>query len=410
MIDKETLYNLYWEQGLSVRQIGKILGKSERTIRNWMEKYGIPRRSYKEAWQVRKTQQNIDFQEPTDQISTQILDNIIESLADKVPEVKYDYQERENINISLPLKALEKISSNERPSLTVTIVISDLHLGHESHLPETYWSCIYNLERVLKFLSKIFDIKRARVVLNGDIVSGRNIYRKQELENLIQRGHWQVFLAERVIKRTLEQIEQIVPVHKVYLIKGHHEDTESNYMLYLKKSLGDKATYCSRYVILDIGEPIGHYNVLFTHGYGRSQYYPVSPSFIRDILKTLSDFKSRGIVVERIVTAHSHWLNPEIIFESTRISVTGGFQKWQYSIQQRPSGILLLIYSEDECSVVPIQPLEQIETFERTEPNLEYKNMAYYAQILREHYKYYEKEYDSDERVMTLYGDMFEQG
>jgi len=398
VLDRDTLYDLYWNKGLSVRQIGKIVGKDESTIRRWMKKLDIPRRSYSEARENMIEHNDIDLEEVEDEFLTKIIDKLADGLADKIPEVRYKYRERENISVPLPLKVLE---SGKKADMTVTIVISDLHLGHESHLPETYWSCIYNLERVLKYLATNYNIKRTRVVLNGDIVSGRNIYRRQELENLVQRGHWQVFLAERVIKRTIEQIEKIVPVHRIYMLKGHHEDTESNYMLYLKKSIGEKARYCSRHSIIDIGSPIGHYNVLFTHGYGRSDYYPIAPSFIRDILKTISDYRSRGVVIERVVAAHSHWLNPEIIFESTKFSVTGGFQKWQYSIQQRPSGILVLLYTADECSVVPIHPIEKIEMYERNEPNLEYKNMAYYAQILREHFKHYEMTHD-DETVSII--------
>ena len=294
MLDRDTLYDLYWNKGLSVRQIGKIVGRNESTIRRWMKKLGIPRRSYSEARENTIEHNDIELEEVEDEFLMKIVDKLADGLADKIPEVRYKYRERENISVSLPLKVLE---SGKKADMTVTIVISDLHLGHESHLPETYWSCIYNLERVLKYLATNYNIKRTRVVLNGDIVSGRNIYRRQELENLVQRGHWQVFLAERVIKRTIEQIEKIVPIHRIYMLKGHHEDTESNYMLYLKKSIGEKARYCSRHSIIDIGSPIGHYNVLFTHGYGRSDYYPIAPSFIRDILKTISDYRSRGCLL-----------------------------------------------------------------------------------------------------------------
>jgi len=161
-------------------------------------------------------------------------------------------------------------------------------------------------------------------------------------------------------------------------------------MLYLRKCLGNIAKYCSKYLILDIGDPIGHYNVLFSHGGGSSAYYPISFLFIRDMWKTLPQLALRDTPVERVVTSHSHWLTPELELEGFKVSVTGGFQKWEYTIQQRPSGMLLLLYWNGECSIIPIKPDPTVVRYEREEQALEYKNMGYYSQILKEHFKSYE--------------------
>lgn len=48
-IEPEILWSLYWGNGYSSRQIGNIFGCSDRTIRNRMIEYGIPRRSLADA-------------------------------------------------------------------------------------------------------------------------------------------------------------------------------------------------------------------------------------------------------------------------------------------------------------------------------------------------------------------------
>jgi len=51
--DKDWLYHQYWELGKSTRQIAKEFGYGINTIRRWMDKFGIPRRSVDEGIQQR---------------------------------------------------------------------------------------------------------------------------------------------------------------------------------------------------------------------------------------------------------------------------------------------------------------------------------------------------------------------
>jgi len=46
---QEQLYNLYYNEGKSLEDIGTICGVSRQTVRNWLEKYQIPRRTRSEA-------------------------------------------------------------------------------------------------------------------------------------------------------------------------------------------------------------------------------------------------------------------------------------------------------------------------------------------------------------------------
>lgn len=363
---KEELDHLYWDRGMTLDEIAKLYDVSERTVRRWMDMYGIERRDRSEAARLAAGEYEMS------------LEDILDSL-DKVEPVKYDPAPVENLSIPIPLKCLEK---NRKLDATVTIVMSDLHLGHENHLPDTYWSTVSNLCRVLKGLSWLFNIRRANLVLNGDIVSGIGVYRGQEFQNIVSRGHWQVFVAEMVIKKTLEMIRKYLEIHRIYLVKGTHEQRENNYMLYLRKIFDPLAVYASKSLILNVAEPIGNYNVLFTHGRGRSSYYPVSYEQVRNIWKAL---RQLDVPIERVILGHTHWLTQEIDFEGILVSVTGGFQKWQLTVPQRPSGMLVILYCDGESVIIPVRPDPEIAKAELKDPSLEYKCMRYYAELLSEH-------------------------
>jgi transposase len=63
MISKEELYNLYWNQGLSIRKIAKKMRYSRATIKNLMEKYGIPSRRKQVGPISKETLKRLYFQE-----------------------------------------------------------------------------------------------------------------------------------------------------------------------------------------------------------------------------------------------------------------------------------------------------------------------------------------------------------
>ena len=154
--------------------------------------------------------------------------------------------------------------------------------------------------------------------------------------------------------------------------------------------MGDNTIYSSKAVVLDVGDPIGHCNILFTHGHGRSGYYPVSYDVIREVWKVISEYRANNVILERVSVGHSHWLTPEMDYDGFKISINGGFQKWEYSISQRPGGCILFMYCDGECTAIPVRPDESIEFNEKKDSALEYKNMAYYANILKEHLQEYE--------------------
>lgn len=184
----------------------------------------------------------------------------------------------------------------------------------------------------------------------------------------------------------MSAIEAIVPINTVFLTKGTHESLAENYILYLKQCV-PKSRYLGKFGVINIGKPIGNYNILVTHGTGRSEYYPVSYKQIRDLWKSINQYKMKGIPIERCLVGHSHWLTPNLELEGLLVDETGGFQFWEKSIQQRPCGMLLYIYYDGEVAAVPIKPNHEVEMKEKARPDLEYSNMFYYAGILKEHYE-----------------------
>jgi len=215
--------------------------------------------------------------------------------------VEYEPVNREDINITLPISV---IGDAERKKATLTLVVSDTHLGDSNHLPKTFWSCVENTKSVVSKLSEKFDIVNFIMVLNGDLVAGKDVFRYQQFRNLVQRGHWQTEIAAQVIRELKKSIAEIEPIRKTFIIKGNHEDIADNYMIYLTNYLDD-TWYAGHYKVLNIAYPIGNYNVLFTHGSGKSAYYPVSYEMIRDCWKAFNQYKAKGVQIEEVCVGHS---------------------------------------------------------------------------------------------------------
>jgi len=294
-------------------------------------------------------------------------------------EVSYAEIRRSQLDLTLPLSCLDAVGEEA----TVTLVASDFHLGHCDFLPETYHSCLARTQVILTWITKKFDVVKFNLLLNGDMVSGQEIYKYQQFDNLLQRGQWQVELAKRVTEGMVRSLSQVRKLDKIFLIRGTHEHLGQDYARYLTYSLPN-AYYAGTWKIINIAHPIGKYNILFTHGFGSSSYYPVSYSLIRDCWKALLQGKKRGIPVEEIVVAHSHWLQPRLTLEGLTFSVSGGFQRWSKTASQRPSGFLLLLYTGGECSVSGLRPDLEVEAMEKGRSDLEFRNLEYYSYILRE--------------------------
>jgi len=372
-VDPEEIRRMYEEEGMSIREIAKELEMTKGQVEYLMDKFGINRRSLREAMLLSSLKAR---RERAEEAKT-ILEESLKQL--HVRKKKYTPIKRRHLLVPLPGKEEEECS--------LTIVISDIHIGDANHLPDTYWSTIVNLKEVLKFVKNKYKIKHLFLILNGDIVSGRNVYKYQELNNLLQRGHWQVFMAEYVVKKTIKEIEDTIKkeVDRLYLVRGTHENLANNFILYLKRMFGDKTWYLSHGGVVNIAGSLGEYNVFFTHGYGNSRTCPVPSNLLVDVLSRVDDYKQDNIQIERICTGHTHWLTSSIIYRNLYWDVTGGFMKWEKTLSHRLPGILVYLYSNNDVSCIPVRPDMEIYEEELNSPGLEYKNLKYYGEYLLKH-------------------------
>jgi len=206
-----------------------------------------------------------------------------------------------------------------------------------------------------------------------------DVFRGQVFRNLIQRGHWQVSLATTVIRDVIDKLEGYHAVDVVDIIRGTHDPEANNYAIFLQHNLGlDLARYHGREGIINIAEPIGKYNILFTHGKGGSDYSPVSPSMTRELWLR---FNQLDVRVERACVAHTHNLTVGLNKEGVVMDVCGGFQLYAPKLTKRRCGILLYLYTMDEMSITPVVPDPAVERNERASP-LEWVNYQYYGERL----------------------------
>jgi|WetSurMetagenome_2_1015567.scaffolds.fasta_scaffold02220_12 hypothetical protein len=377
-VNENTLREMYCNEKLSIREIARKLGASRGQIEYLMEIYGIEGRSTSEAKKITDIKNKEVKVNDTAELIKQRIGK--QEIRTEFPPIV-----RKNMLIPIPL-------SNKAKEAVLTLSISDLHLGDACHLPETYWSTIANTIEVIRNIAGLYKITKFNIVLNGDISNGVDVYRYQELRNLVQRGHWQVFLTEMILKDTFKRFEEITEVSNVVLVRGTHDTLSNNLVIYLKRMLPqDKTTYLSHGAAYNIGTDKEPYHVLFMHGYGGGGSSPVPYKLFNDVATIMDTYRRQGVNVERVCSAHCHWLSSGFIVNNIYWDTTGGYQKWEYTINQRPCGFILYLYSAGEAVSIPIRPDLDVEAKEKSIANLEYKNFAYYGNYLLKHLEEIEK-------------------
>ena len=295
--------------------------------------------------------------------------------------------------------------------IKITIVISDLHFGDENVMIETYKSAVNNLINKLKDLATREEIGKITVILNGDIVAGRGIFRGQEAQNIFNKGNIQVLYAAALILELDRALRDIAPI-TYYVIKGNHDHhTGDNYAWELADKLRAfllDAYYAGHQLILNLGDKQREHWALIEHGYGGSDYYPISYDFLRNTWKKLNwinrEQREKGRKeIERVVAGHTHWLVTNIRQDPYwSIDVSGGFQRnnrVELGKNQRPAGFILYVFNpkrtgltvydwKEGLRLYEITPDENIMLRELADPALEMKNRANAPHKLMELYNY----------------------
>ena len=159
-----------------------------------------------------------------------------------------------------------------------------------------------------------------------------------------------------------------------------------NETLFLKRCIPcDNTKYLSNGGVVNIAGKLGEYNILFTHGFGYSAANPVPTRLLSDVATMISEYKNKGIQIDRACSGHTHWLSSGLMIGNLYWDCCGGYQKWELSLSQRPCGMIIYIYNNGECISIPVRPNADVEEREKFTSGLEYKNMRYYSKWLLKH-------------------------
>lgn len=283
--------------------------------------------------------------------------------------------------------------NEKKKKINICIGLSDIHFGHENCLYKTLQSCIDKLCDQLVDLKR-HDINNVFLLLNGDIVSGTFVYRNQYLESQVQKNETIILAGAYLVHTIIKQIEKVLEKDlKIYITTGNHEGFYNphpeNFSVAISRRLcsyGHNCRYASNHLILNIGYGFKNkYNVAVFHSWGSADYSSASPSVVREMTRAHSQLSTyKGIIINRFLLGHTHWLEVDRSVLGIRFDVTGGFQRWDKTISQRESGMLYYIIDEDmHFEVRKISGLEQ-QLEEEEGQGLNTKNLRFVADLVED--------------------------
>lgn len=269
----------------------------------------------------------------------------------------------------------------EQDKKTLVVTLGDTHIGDEGFIYPLW------LRTTKEIMQKIKEIQPTKIVMLGigDYVTGNDIYRNQKYNNILGKMPWQVSAFVEIMLEFIEDIRFVsdAPI-EFNMVSGHHDIGSGGNMAIAiqkelrawNKELNMKVKYKGAQMLVDIGD--GKKAFCF-HGRGHSDYYPITYSIIRDVMKELTRKKA-----DIIVTGHTHWFS-SIRFDwggdnGIKWYVIGGYQSYtaenrqmRYGISERPVGTWMFLNGK-EIEIVPnIQP----------EPEwIEFANYGYLDKIL----------------------------
>jgi predicted phosphodiesterase len=264
----------------------------------------------------------------------------------------------------------------------VAIAIGDTHIGDEGFIYPLW------LRTTKEIVRKIKEEQPTKIIILGlgDYVTGNDIYRNQQYNNLLGKMPWQVSAFVEIMIEFLEDIRFVstAPID-IKMVSGHHDIGAGGNMAIAiqkemrawNKELNMKIKYKGAQMVADIGA--GKKAFCF-HGRGHSDYYPITYSPIRDVIKELTRTKA-----DLILSGHTHW------FSSVRFDwgapngikwyIIGGYQTYKaenrqmrYGITERPVGTWMFIDGKEF----------EVEPNPQPEPEwIEFANFRYLDKILQ---------------------------
>lgn len=270
---------------------------------------------------------------------------------------------------------------------------SDLHEGDRAHTRRTLDDC---MDRAIARIGAT-NPEMVDWLLNGDSVAGRGVFRGQDVDNLLQLGAEQVLVVAWRIKSWAGRIATVGLTGatarrvRLHVTLGHHDATNKDatnpQLVALLRLMGLDAQYHGRYY----RHAVPGYGYLFAqHGFGSSQFYPVSMAQIRGGYRDVIDAAlSQGIIIKRLLFGHTHQtvlgqpLSSELVCD-----VTGGWtrpaeNKLNWKADRQP-GMIPYLYNENALQAEQIKPDDEIRRADLNDPDLPIANMEATARTLRD--------------------------
>jgi hypothetical protein len=267
-----------------------------------------------------------------------------------------------------------------------TLDISDMHYGDSAQLLGTLRECMGRAIGVVRS----WQPDEIEVVLNGDAVAGRGVYRDQGMQNAIQFGAEQVWFAAYDIynwQKTLRAGRWVV-------VKGNHDHAHkenlASQLVAVLRLLGVNAVYFPRAYVGNFAQDDGDGAIWFDaqHGFGASSYYANSYEAIRECWRL---YIERSMVdnlkISRFLRAHTHWLNTgQVVGFGVSVDTTGGWHRQERDklpSDTRNTGVLAYRHDGQQLTVTPVEANRKLLVEETQDCGLHYKTMSEAARALQ---------------------------
>ena len=258
-----------------------------------------------------------------------------------------------------------------------TLDISDMHFGDSAQLYGTLQEC---MERAIVMVRDFAPLE-TEVVLNGDAVAGRGIFRGQAMQNALQLGSEQAWWAAHEI----QQWQHGLRASRWIIILGNHDNSEREnlaaQLAMCLQMLGVNAYYAGRSYTGNFSadeRDDSWYEA--EHGFGGSDYYANSYTEIRAMWRKYVERACiDDIHLSRVLLGHTHWLNiGQAAGIKYAIDTTGGWhrqERLKLAGDTRDTGMILYLHDGQNLRVQDVRSDAKLLIEETRDPALHYKTM-----------------------------------
>lgn len=258
-----------------------------------------------------------------------------------------------------------------------TLALADLHYGDAAHLHLTLNECMLRAIQTVQG----WQPDECEVVIAGDAVSGRGVYRNQDIQNALPIGAEQCWYAAHDIADWQRELRAA----RWVIVLGNHDNTNrENLAIQLATVLRLMAVptfYAGRsYVGNFAGDdrPGEWYEV--QHGRGHSDYYANSYAAIRDAWRQyIERSKADGLNLSRMIVGHTHWLNVgQSLGDDYEIDTLGGWHRQErldLPSYMRGTGMILYRHDGQRRTIDRIEADTALLRRESRDVALHYQNM-----------------------------------